>query len=79
MSGMLRWMPEQARQMNTPREQEPHAGSAGKEYGKNKCSMGYTWIKGALGWWISPDRDTNRQKDGGAMSKFCMAKNLGNN
>lgn len=28
MLGMLRWIPEQARQMNTPREQEPHPGSA---------------------------------------------------
>lgn len=27
-SGMLRWIPEQARQMNTPREQEPQLGSA---------------------------------------------------
>ncbi|KAG7257708.1 hypothetical protein CRUP_031647, partial [Coryphaenoides rupestris] len=26
MSGMLRWTPEQSRQMKTPREQDPHSG-----------------------------------------------------
>lgn len=31
MSGMLRWIPEQSRQMNTPREQEPHPGSSEKK------------------------------------------------
>ncbi|KAG7222497.1 hypothetical protein INR49_004570 [Caranx melampygus] len=31
ISGMLRWIPEQARQMNTPREQEPHPGSVEEE------------------------------------------------
>ena len=38
-SGMLRWIPEQARQMNTPREHEPQLGSAEKEDGENKWSM----------------------------------------
>lgn len=31
---MLRWIPEQARQMNTPREQEPHEGSAENKWGE---------------------------------------------
>lgn len=28
ISGMLRWIPEQSKQMKTPREQEPHVGSS---------------------------------------------------
>lgn len=33
---MLRWIPEQARQMNTPREQEPQPGSAERKMETHK-------------------------------------------